>query len=100
MKVLYPLLVFQGECCLQPLANLFGCDSRFRTHPIRNQDHPGLLMACVFIIDGMKTSVTTPGSVPMKPFGATPTIWYWSFPMRNVLPSALGSRPKRRVQKS
>ena len=46
----------------------------------------------------IKMSVTSPGSVPMKPFGATPTISNRSFPMRNVFPMAPGLRSKRRVQ--
>ena len=41
---------------------------------MRNQDQPGRLIASAFIMAGMKTSVTAPGSVPMKPSGATPMI--------------------------
>ncbi len=66
----------------------------------RNHDQPGLLMACAFIMAGRKTSVAAPGSVPVKPFGATPTISNCVAPIRNLFPIALGSPAKRLLQKS
>jgi len=44
-----------------------------------------------FIMVGRKISVSTPGPVPWKAFGATPTTWYTVSFMRNVRPTIFGS---------
>ncbi len=50
-------------------------------------------------VSGIHRLVLIPGSMPVKPSRATPTIWYVFRPSVNVRPITRGSLPNRLVQK-